>query len=42
MYILNDNKSHRTKQAHLQGTQGLHTKANLAKELPLPPHDPAR
>ncbi len=30
--------SQRTKQAHLQGTQSHHTKANLAKELALPPH----
>ncbi len=40
MNILTDNKSHRIKQAHLQGTQGRHTIANLAKELALPLHDP--
>ena len=34
--------SQRTKQAHLQGTQSHRTKANLAKELALPPHDPTR
>jgi len=27
-----------TKQAHLQGTQSHHTKADLAKELALPTH----
>jgi len=42
MNILTDIKSHLTKQAHLQGTQGRHTKANLAKELALPRHDPTR
>jgi len=26
--------------AHLQGTQSRHTKANLAKELKMPPHCP--
>lgn len=30
--------AHRTKQAHLQGTQSHRTKANLAKELALPTH----